>query len=100
MDTMCGIIKVQKGNFPTTVKERQDVNMNAEMNFNANRISFAKGDREGNECRKASKPTMEEMKQMGVISDKCNCSVFTMISVAGGVLFAIGSVVYSLIAAI
>lgn len=40
---------------------------------------------------------MEEMKEMKVVSDKCNCSVFSMATVAGGVLLAIGTVIYSLI---
>ncbi len=83
--------------FPHTKNERQDVKMNAEMNFKNNHMNFV-----GSECeiKKTSRPTVEDMKEMGVISDKCDCSVFTMISVAGGVLFAIGSIVYSIIAAI
>ncbi len=79
----------------TKVFERQDKMMNAEMNFNAKCVSFA-----NDACNeeKAVRPTVEQMKEMGVISEKCNCSVFTMASVAAGVLLAVGSVVYSLLA--
>ena len=41
---------------------------------------------------------MDEMKRLGVVSEKCNCSVYSMATVAGGILLAIGTVIYSLIA--
>lgn len=50
--------------------------MNAEMNFERKSI-------------------MEENKEMGIVSDKCNCSVFSMATVVLGVLMAIGAVVYA-----
>ena len=38
-----------------------------------------------------------EIKEQGIVSESCNCSVYSMITVAGGILLAIGTVVYSLI---
>ena len=32
-----------------------------------------------------------------LVSDDCNCSVYSMLTVAGGLLLAIGTVIYSLI---
>ena len=52
--------------------------MNAEMNFE-------------------KKTIVEENKELGLVSEKCNCSVFSMATVVGGVLMAIGAVVYALI---
>ena len=39
-----------------------------------------------------------ELKEQGIVSENCNCSAYSMITVAGGILLAIGTVVYSLIA--
>ena len=36
-------------------------------------------------------------KDMGV-AENCNCSVYSMLTVAGGILLAIGTVLYSVIA--
>ncbi len=74
--------------------------MNAEMNFTRNGMNFT-CDPENFECKSDAHQGhagMDELRKMGVLSDKCNCSVYTMLSVAGGVLFAIGTVIYSLIA--
>lgn len=38
-----------------------------------------------------------ENKDMGV-AENCNCSVYSMFTVAGGILLAIGTVIYSIIA--
>jgi hypothetical protein len=38
------------------------------------------------------------LKEQNVVAENCNCSVYSMITVAGGVLLAIGTVIYSLIA--
>ncbi len=65
--------------------------MNAEMNFKRNQINLAC---EQSEC---SEDIMSEMQRAGVVSDKCSCSLYSMFAVAGGVLFAIGTVIYSLI---
>ena len=77
-DTKCDIIKVQKGRkydkYRFHSNERQVHIMNAEMKF-----------------------TREEIKEMGVVSENCNCSVYSMITVAGGILLAVGTVIYSLI---
>lgn len=51
--------------------------MNAEMNFERKTI-------------------MEENKEMGIVSENCNCSVFSMATVAAGVLMVIGAVVYAI----
>ncbi len=40
----------------------------------------------------------DEMKELGLVSENCNCSVYSMITVAGGILLAIGTVLYSIIA--
>ena len=69
--------------------KRQVKKMNAEMNFTGREINVM-GKERGN--------LMEEMKEKKVVSDECNCSVFSMATVAGGVLLAIGTVIYSLIA--
>ena len=60
--------------------------MNAEMNFDR----FDKYDR-------VQRIEKDEAQDMGV-SENCNFSVYSMLTVAGGVLMAIGAVVYSLIA--
>lgn len=39
-----------------------------------------------------------EIKELGLVSENCNCSIYSMITVAGGILLAIGTVVYSFIA--
>ena len=39
-----------------------------------------------------------EIKELGLVSENCNCSIYSMLTVAGGILLAIGTVVYSLIA--
>ena len=41
--------------------------------------------------------TRDENKEMGIVSDNCSCSVYSMLTVAGGILLAIGTVIYSLI---
>ncbi len=63
--------------------------MNAEMNFTKREIKLMEREKEN---------FMDEMKKMNVVSDKCNCSVFSLATVGGGVLLAIGTVIYSLIA--
>lgn len=65
--------------------------MNAEIRFNTNDIKFS---REEN-AKKMN--DMQEMKDMNLVSEKCNCSIYSMITVAGGVLMAIGTVIYSLV---
>ena len=40
----------------------------------------------------------DQLKEQGIVSENCNCSVYSMITVAGGVLLALGTVIYSLIA--
>ena len=50
--------------------------MNAEMNFERKSI-------------------MEENKEMGIVSENCNCSIFSMATVVAGALMVIGAVVYA-----
>ena len=52
------------------------INMNAPMNLKRN-----------------------EIREEGLVSENCNCSVYSMLTVAGGILLAIGTVIYSVIAA-
>lgn len=66
--------------------------MNAEIKITEKEMSFFRKDTE----KKMDK--MDELKEMGVISDKCNCSVYSMVTVAGGILLAVGTVIFSLIA--
>jgi len=40
----------------------------------------------------------DQLKEKGIVSENCNCSVYSMITVAGGILLAVGTVIYSLIA--
>lgn len=35
--------------------------------------------------------------ELGLVSENCNCSVYSMLTVAGGILLAIGTVIYSAI---
>jgi hypothetical protein len=65
--------------------------MNAEMKFNRGEFIF-----DENKTLRAKENIMDEMKQMGVVSEKCNCSVYSMATVASGVLLAIGTIIYSL----
>lgn len=60
--------------------------MNAEMNVNRN-----------SEIDMDMKFTREQKKEMG-ISEDCNVSIYSLLTFAGGVLLAIGAVVYSIIA--
>ncbi len=72
--------------------------MNAEMNFRNNGINFI-GEEKTDKMNKTEKMNeMDTLKEMGVISDKCSCSGYSMVTVAGGILLAIGTVIYSLIA--
>lgn len=66
--------------------------MNAEIRFDSNNVKFSR------EENAEKMNDMQEMKDMGLVSEKCNCSVYSMVTVAGGVLMAIGTVIYSLIA--
>ena len=40
-----------------------------------------------------------EMMDMRLVSDNCNCSIYTMGAVAAGILFCLGIVLYALLAA-
>ncbi len=72
--------------------------MNAEMKFTAKGFDFARTQK----CEQAEVDergvSMDDMREMGVISEDCHCSMFTLISVAAGILMAVGTVVYSLVA--
>ncbi len=58
-------------------KRRQVLKMNAEMNFER-------------------KSVMEENKEMGIVSENCNCSIFSMATAVAGTLMVIGAVVYAI----
>ena len=62
--------------------------MNAEMNFEMN---FARNNREERE-------NVKKNDNANIVAENCNCSVYSMVTVVGGVLMAIGAVIYSLIA--
>ncbi len=64
--------------------------MNAEMKFTGNKLNF--------DSPKKQSASVDDLKAMGVVSDKCSCSVYSMVTVAGGILLAVGTVIYSLIA--
>jgi len=69
--------------------------MNAQINLTKkemNRIN------EMNFSKKETEDVMDEMKKMNVVAEDCNCSVWSMGTVAMGILLAVGAVVYSLIA--
>ena len=72
-------------------RERQEEKMNAEMRFNRGEFIID----EKKTIRKQEND-MDEMKRLGVVSEKCNCSVYSMATVASGVLLAIGTIIYSL----
>ena len=38
-----------------------------------------------------------EMMDMRLMSENCNCSIYSMLTVAGGILLAIGTIIYSAI---
>lgn len=59
--------------------------MNAEMKVNRNEINMN------------MRLTEEEKNEMGVAQD-CDVSAYSLMTVAGGILLAVGAVVYSLIA--
>ena len=40
---------------------------------------------------------MDEMKEMGVISEKCNCSGFSLSAIGGAILMFAGILIYALI---
>ncbi len=40
----------------------------------------------------------DQLKEKGILSENCNCSVYSMITVVAGVLLAVGTVIYSVIA--
>ena len=66
--------------------------MNADIRLGTDNIKFSR------EETMEKMNDMQEMKDMNLVSEKCNCSVYSMVTVAGGVLMAIGTVIYSLIA--
>ena len=35
--------------------------------------------------------------ELGLVSENCNCSIYSMLTVAGGILLAIGTIIYSAI---
>ena len=35
--------------------------------------------------------------ELGLVSENCNCSIYSMLTVAGGILLAIGTIIYSVI---
>ena len=59
--------------------------MNAEMKVNRNEINMNMSF------------TEEEKNEMG-LAQSCNVSVYSLMTIAGGILLAIGAVVYSVIA--
>ncbi len=71
--------------------------MNAEMKFTENNFNFSRTDRCAKEAGRGHGADMSEMRELGVISEDCSCSVFTMLSVAGGILMAVGTVIYALL---
>ncbi len=71
--------------------------MNAEMKFTAKGFDLAHTEKCDKENICVHGVSMDEMREMGVISEDCHCSLFTMISVASGILMAVGTVVYSLL---
>ena len=85
LDSLCDIIKVQREKHPKKENskklmqkaERQVFKMNAEMNFERKTI-------------------VDETKEQGLVSENCNCSIFTMSTVVCGVLLAVGAVAYAL----
>ena len=58
------------------------------MNFEMN---FARNNREERE-------NVKKNDNANIVAENCNCSVYSMVTVVGGVLMAIGAVIYSLIA--
>ena len=68
------------------------IKMNADIRLGTDNIKFSRGE------TMEKMNDMQEMKDMNLVSEKCNCSVYSMVTVAGGVLMAIGTVMYSLIA--
>lgn len=64
--------------------------MNAQMNFEMNK-ELSTG------MNIKTNFTDEEKKQMGV-AESCNVSAYSMFAFAGGILMAIGTVIYSVIA--
>lgn len=98
-------MKVQKGKgagqTPTQmrnqkVSERQDIKMNAEMKMDRKEF-IIEGNQAVNKMKNCTNK-MDEMKELGLVSEDCNCSVYSMVTVGVGVLLAIGTVIYSLIA--
>lgn len=59
--------------------------MNAEMNVNRNEIDMNMSFND------------EEKKEMG-LAENCNVSAYSLVTIAAGILLAIGTVVYSVIA--
>ena len=70
--------------------------MNADLNLDYRRIinrnEIASGAEEINVNG------MDEMKEMGVVSDKCNCSGFSLSAIGGAILMFAGILIYTLIA--
>ena len=62
----------RKGKLPEKIKAGKIMNANINLDTNQN-------------------------KELGLVSENCNCSIYSMLTVAGGILLAIGTVIYSAI---
>ena len=78
------------------MSERKENNMNADLNFDYRAMI--------NTTERTSKTEeikvndMDEMKEMGVISESCNCSGFSLSAIGGAILMFAGILIYTLIA--
>lgn len=61
-------------------------------------MTAKKGRKEGADMNAHLDYDREQLKEKGIVSENCNCSVYSMITVVAGVLLAAGAVVYSLFA--
>jgi hypothetical protein len=75
----------------TVRKEGND--MNADLNFDYR----ATMNNTESAYKKEETCNMDEMKEMGVISEKCNCSGFSLSAIGGAILMFAGILIYTLV---
>ena len=80
----------------THISERKGNDMNADLNLDYRRmINTAERDLDTKEIEAND---MDDMKEMGIISEKCNCSGFSLSAIGGAILMFAGILIYTLIA--
>ena len=91
------IISISEFYFVYTCKKGRSMNMNADINFDY-RTAVRTAERSSQKEEICDMNDMNDMKEMELISEKCNCSGFSLSAIGGAILMFAGIVIYTLIA--